>query len=426
MQRPLTVIVLAAGQGTRMKSGRTKVLFDVCGRPALQHVLDVAAAIGTDETAVVVSPGNRDTIEAAVGDGRLRFITQDPPMGTGHAVRVACDELRPDGDVVVLYGDGPLYTEASLRAMLDRHRQTGVAETLLTARFADPTGYGRIVTEGDRVTRIVEELDADDEVRAIDEINTGILVFRSDPGLGALAAIGSDNVKGEYYLTDLTGLLVDGGHAVERVTIDDPLECASFNSIEELAEVRSLMRTRIVREHMAAGVDIVDPATTYIDTGVEIGAGTRILPCSVIAAGVKIGSGCSVGPFSHLREGAVLRDGAEVGNFTEMKKSVLGERSKAKHLTYLGNATIGADANIGCGTITANYDGKAKHDTRIAERAFIGSGTVLIAPCDVGAGATTGAGAVVKRGSNIEPGEVYVGVPARRLKRVAADEGGQR
>lgn len=431
MVRPLSVIVLAAGKGTRMRSSRPKVLFDVCGKPALAHVVEVAAELGAARVAVVVGQDGREACEqvlAAHGAAdRLLFAVQDPPRGTGHAVQEAVAALgaaAAEDDVLVLYGDGPLIRAETARALLARHRESGAAATLLTAVRADPTSYGRIVTDAaGRVLRIVEELDADAETRAIHEVNTGISVYRAPALARALARLEPKNRKGELYLTDAAALIrSDGtaGGAVERLALADPDEATAFNSIAELAEVRRLMRARIHRGHQEAGVDIEDPATAYIDAGVTIGSGTRILPCVVIAAGVRIGTDCVVGPFTQLRAGTVLEDGAEIGNFTEVKKSVIGRGSKAKHLTYLGDAKVGARTNIGCGTITANYDGKHKHETRIGGGAFIGSGTVLVAPAEVEDGGVTGAGAIVTRNSKVGAGEVWVGVPARPLRKGGA------
>lgn len=406
-----------------MRSPVSKVLFDVGGIASIEHVLRAAQAIEPSHVLVVVGADGEPIRRKLAPPARA--VVQDPPKGTGHAVQVAMKELADfRGDVVVLYGDGPLIRPESLRALLDHHRRSGAAQTLLVAELEDPSGFGRIVRGADgSVERIVEEVEADASARAIREINTGVIALRAEEGREALAALRNANRKGEYYLTDLVEILRAKGKAVERFPLADPREFMAFNSIEELAAVRAELRARINGEHMNRGVDIVDPATTYIDVDVEIGAGTRILPCTVIGHGVKVGAGCVVGPFAHLRGDTRLEDGAEIGNFVEVKKSAIGRGSKAKHLTYLGDATLGEGVNVGCGTITANYDGKKKHATRIGDRAFIGSGTVLIAPADIGAGATTGAGAVVRRDTRIGAGEVYVGVPARKVERRGAAGG---
>lgn len=434
MTRPFHVVVLAAGRGTRMKSKQPKVLFDICGRSALGHVVRLGLDLGAASVTIVVSPDTKEPCEQALGSERVAVVVQDPPRGTGHAAQVALEglgEATDEQDILILYGDGPLYTIETVRALLEAHERGGddgsvAAATLLTAEVPDPKGYGRVVTAADGgVDRIVEELDADDELRRIREINTGILVLRASTGRSVIDGLSSDNAKGEVYLTDAVHELRERGAYVGRVALRDLSEANAFNSLAELAVVRDVMRRRIVAEHQANGVDVIDPATTYIDVDVEIGAGTRILPCTVLGRGVVIGRDCVVGPFAHLREAAELDDTAEIGNFVEVKKSRIGKKSKAKHLTYIGDASIGEGTNIGCGTITANWDGKAKHRTTIGDRVFIGSGTVLIAPSNVEDGGVTGAGAIVRRGTTIGTGEVYVGVPARRLDRPAADNSGR-
>lgn len=408
-----------------MKSPTPKVLFDVCGLPSVAHVVRLARALGAARMALVVPPDHA-AMRAAI-DTDATFVVQDPPLGTGHAVRLAVEALGTSAgtDVVVLCADGPLYRASSLDELLGAMATSDAAGAVLTAELPDPRGYGRIVRSADGgVERIVEELEADDATRAIREINTGIVAFRAEEGLPALRAIGNANRKGEYYLTDIVERLRAMNARVARSMVTDSSECAAFNSIAELGEVRRLMRARILREHMDRGVDIVDPSSTHIDVDVEIGAGSRILPFCVITHGVRIGQDCVIGPFAHLQSATVIDDTAEIGNFVEVKRTHVGKKAKAKHLTYLGDADIGAGANIGAGTITANYDGKAKHSTAVGAKAFIGSGTVLVAPVEVGERAMTGAGAVVRRGTRIGAGEVWVGVPAHKLDRTVDASGG--
>lgn len=408
-----------------MKSPTPKVLFDVCGLPSVAHVVRMAQALGATKTAIVVPPDHAAMRSALGADAT--FVVQDPPLGTGHAVRLAVEALGSSAgnDVIVLCADGPLYRASSLTALLDTMTATKAAAAILTAQVADPSGLGRIVrSTDDGVERIVEELEADAATRAIREINTGILAFRAEEGVPALLSLSNANRKGEYYLTDIVERLRTAGSRVARSTVTDASECAAFNSIAELAEVRRLLRARILREHMDRGVDVVDPSSTHVDVDVEIGAGSRILPFTVITRGVKIGQNCVIGPFAHLQSATVLDDAAEIGNFVEVKRSRVGKKTKAKHLTYLGDAQIGPGANIGAGTITANYDGKAKHGTSIGAHAFIGSGTVLVAPVEVGERAMTGAGAVVRRGTRVGAGEVWVGVPARKIERSSVDASG--
>ena len=424
MNSPLSVVILAAGRGTRMKTAAPKVLFDLCGLPSLLHVVRSARALDPEKIVVVVSKEGRTACERAVmadaaACGEVEFAIQDPPLGTGHAVQAALPAVDADGtDLLVLYGDGPLIRTASLRLLKERHQQACAGASLLTAVVDDPTGLGRIITDADgRVARIVEELDADAEQKRIRMVNTGILLLGRGVGREALQALTNENAKGEFYLTDTSELVRKAGRTVESVPLADPTEATAFNSTAELATVRAVLRDRIVKSHQENGVDFVDPATSYVDIDVEIGPGTRILPCTVIGKGVRIGPHCSVGPFAHLRVETVMEEGAQIGNFTEVKKSVIGAGAKALHLTYLGDVSVGAGSNIGCGTITANYDGAEHHATTIGKGAFIGSGTILIAPTEVGEGGVTGAGAVVLRDTRIGEGEVYIGMPARPLKR---------
>jgi bifunctional UDP-N-acetylglucosamine pyrophosphorylase/glucosamine-1-phosphate N-acetyltransferase len=419
MSRPLAVLVLAAGLGKRTKSSLPKVLLPLCGRTLLETVLDTVDELGAEHT-VVVLHHQRELVEKTLGarleTGALTTVDQGSPRGTGHAVQVGMAALPKDfaGDVLIVYGDTPLLTAETLEDL--RASRGDAACSMLTAFPDDPTGLGRILRDPQgRLLGIREHRDCDDEELSIEEINAGMYAFDAAALRTVLGELSDDNAQGELYLTDTVGLLLGKGERVESLTIDDEEEIQGVNSLRELALARELMQERILLEHLGNGVRIEDPATTYIDHGVEIGRDTRILPCTVIRTGCVIGEGCEVGPFAHLRNGAVLEDGAEIGNFVEVKKSKLGPGAKAKHLAYLGDAEIGAKANIGAGTITANYDGKAKHRTIVGANAFIGSGTVLVAPTEVGEGATTGAGAIVARKS-VPSGEIWVGVPARRLR----------
>jgi bifunctional UDP-N-acetylglucosamine pyrophosphorylase/glucosamine-1-phosphate N-acetyltransferase len=349
-----------------------------------------------------------------------------PQLGTGHALQVAAPALGDAPRVVVTYGDMPLLTTASLATLVEAQVERGPDSTaLLTALVDDPFGYGRIVRDDDgQFERIVEQKDATSEERLIDEVNLGVYCFAREPlgdtTRGDLAALRNDNKQKEFYITDLAGIARQAGRPVAPVILDDADEAAGVNSLAQLAEARWAVQMRILERHLANGVQIEDPATTYIDHGVEIGAGAEILPCTVIRAGVRIAAGAHVGPFVHLREGTVLEEGAKVGNFTEVKKSTIGPGAKANHLSYIGDATIGAKANIGAGTIFANYDGKLKHKSTVGAGAFVGSGSIIVAPNDVPARATTGAGAVLTRSARMGEGETWVGLPARKLERRSA------
>jgi bifunctional UDP-N-acetylglucosamine pyrophosphorylase/glucosamine-1-phosphate N-acetyltransferase len=432
-----SVVVLAAGLGTRMKSARPKVLQPLCGRPMLGWVLDAAQSLAPARLDLVIGVEGaalRDVARSEAPSAALRFVVQEPRNGTGHALQVCLPEVGAGfGPVVVLYGDMPLLRAPSLARLCEVWQTRcaaassphGAGIALLTAEVADPRGLGRVVRDADGAVReIVEERDANAAQRALCEVNLGVYAF--DPAFlaAALPQLRNDNAQREYYLTDLIARAVAEGRPVEAVRLDDAREALGVNTLRQLSIVRRELQDRILDQHLSNGVYIEDPDTTYIDHGVAIGAGTRILPCTVIRSNVVIGRDCEVGPFTQLRTGTVLEDGAEIGNFTECKQARIGAHAKAKHLAYLGDVSIGARVNIGAGTIVANYDGKLKHKSTIGERAFIGSGTVLIAPVEVGAGALTGGGAVVTRNSKIPPGEAWVGVPARPLARKPAASAG--
>jgi bifunctional UDP-N-acetylglucosamine pyrophosphorylase/glucosamine-1-phosphate N-acetyltransferase len=413
----LAVICLAAGLGKRTKVNMPKVLLPLCGRTLAACVLDATSALGPRHT-VMVLHHQKEKVQQALADRQgLKFVDQGKPLGTGHAVKAAMTALADfDGDVIVVYGDCPLMTAPTLQMLRDARGEQACA--MLTARPANLSGMGRILRDGKgRLLGIKEERDCTAEELEIDEINPGFYCFDAAALRPALAALRADNAQGEYYLTDVVGHFVDSGAAVQTVEIEDADEALGVNSLADLAVARMVMQERILIEHLQNGVLVVDPSTTFIDHGVTIGADTRILPCTVIGSGVAIGSHCEVGPFAHLRAGTVLEDGAEIGNFVEAKKSHIGAGTPAKHLSYLGDATVGRDANIGAGTITANYDGVNKHATTIGDRCFVGSGTVIVAPSRLGTDSMTGAGAIVKRNSQIGDGEVWVGVPAHLLKR---------
>ena len=421
MSRPLAVICLAAGLGKRTKVSLPKVLLPLCGRTLAQSAL-LATAPLEPARVVVVLHHQKDKVQKALTEslagtfGRLEFVDQGAPKGTGHAVQVAMQALADfRGDVLVVYGDCPLITTQTLYELCELRGDAPCS--VLTAFPEDATGLGRILRDDDeRFIGIREHKDCSDDELAIDEINAGFYCFDSEALRPALASLKPNNAQGELYLTDVVATFVQRGAEVPTLQAEDASEITGVNSLVDLALARALMQERILWEHLQNGVLIVDPSATWIDHGVTIGADTKILPGTVIGTGCAIGSHCEVGPFAHLRAGTVLEDGAEIGNFVEAKKTRMGAGAKAKHLTYLGDAVVGAKANIGAGTITANYDGVHKHETRIGARAFLGSGTVVVAPSEIGDDAMTGAGAIVKRGSKIGPREVWVGVPARLLK----------
>jgi bifunctional UDP-N-acetylglucosamine pyrophosphorylase/glucosamine-1-phosphate N-acetyltransferase len=437
-------IVLAAGKGTRMKSGLPKVLHDLCGRPMLWYVLEALRATGIDEIVVVASP-ELDPLLEPFG---VRRVVQDPQRGTGHAVQVALTALEPlEGTLVVANGDMPLVDRTifeDVQAAVDA--DAGTALGLVTARMPLPSSFGRVVRNGTTIERIVEFRDADTAERAIDEMNAGIYAFDERALRAVIGRLSDGNAQNEFYLTDTVGLLVADSHRVVPVAAIDYRLVLGVNDRAELAAARATMNERLCRAHMAAGVTIVDPATTYLEPGLTIGADSVIAPNTSIGGGsvlglrtrvgpnarlynarldddvcvtesvvldTAIGARTTVGPFAHLRGGNVVGPDAHIGNFVELKNTRLGAGAKAGHLTYLGDATIGERANIGAGTITCNFDGVHKHETSIGRDAFIGSNSSLVAPVTIGDGALTGAGAVVIR--DVPAGDRVAGNPARSI-----------
>ena len=424
-------MVLAAGQGTRMKSDLPKVLHKLSGLAMIDHVLDAAEALSPSTVTVVVGHKAEHIKDRLKGRESVQIVVQEPQLGTAHALLQTEPVLRGlSGTVVLLSGDVPLLRGATLQRLVETHRGAGAAATVVTATVERPYGYGRVVRSKGRIVRIVEERDASPGQRRIREINGGIYAFDLDGLFEALRAIASQNAQGEYYLTDLVAIYRRRKLPVETLMVDNPDEIRGINSRTELAEVSRIVRQNKNEELMAAGVTLVDPATTYIDAGVEIGPDTVIHPGVVIQGQTRIGPACeiqahvrivdstigahvsvnsfclivgstvaegaAVGPFAHLRPESVVGENARVGNFVELKKTTLGAGSKANHLAYLGDATIGANVNIGAGTIICNYDGQTKHQTSIEDGAFIGSDTQLIAPVTVGRGAYVGTGTTVR------------------------------
>jgi bifunctional UDP-N-acetylglucosamine pyrophosphorylase / glucosamine-1-phosphate N-acetyltransferase len=428
---PNHVVVLAAGKGTRMRSGLPKVLHRAANLPLLEHVLRAADTLVP--ASIVVVLGHQATqVQEAIGERPgLRFALQEPQLGTGHALLQAEEALAgAGGTVVLLSGDVPLLRPATLHALVERHRGAGAAATVLTATVAAPEGYGRIVRDDEgRIARIVEHKDATPAERGIGEINSGIYAFDLALLFDALREIGSANAQGEYYLPDLVTIYRSRGMVVETLTLEDPTEILGVNSRKELADVTAILRTAKHDALMAAGVTIVDPASTFIDPDVSVGADTIIRPGVYLEGRTRIGSGCEIhsgvrvidstiedgvvinnfcvilesvvrrgarlGPFAHIRPQSDVGESAHVGNFVELKKTTMGTGSKANHLSYLGDATIGRKVNVGAGTITCNYDGTAKHPTIIEDGAFIGSDTQLVAPVRVGKGAYVAAGSSI-------------------------------
>ncbi len=424
------LVVLAAGKGTRMRSDTPKVLHRAGEFRLIEHVLRAAAALDARTTVVVVGHLADDVRRALSERLGLRFALQEPQLGTGHALLQAETHLAgARGTVVLLSGDVPLLRGVTLEELVAAHERSGAAATVLTARVPDPAGYGRIVRQDGRITAIVEHRDATPVERAIDEINSGIYAFAAEPLFDALRSIGSANAQAEYYLPDLVRIYRARGLNVETVRLEDAREILGVNSRRELADVAAILKTTKNEALMAEGVSIVDPASTWIGPDVSVGRDTVIHPnvhlegqtrigerCEINASvrivdstlddGVVINNFCvireshvragaQIGPFAHIRPQSDIGEGAHVGNFTELKKTTLGKGSKANHLSYLGDATIGEKVNVGAGTITCNYDGVHKHPTVIEDGAFIGSDSQLIAPVRVGKGAYVAAGSSI-------------------------------
>ena len=441
------VVILAAGKGTRMKSARPKVLHRVAGQPLIEHVLACAAAIRPHSTTVVIGHQADELTAALAGHPGLMFVVQEPQLGTAHALMTTESALAgQSGLLVLLSGDVPLLTVGTLKTLVDRHEKSGAAATVVTAVVDDPHGYGRIVRTGEQIARIVEQKDASPAECEIREINSGIYAFSIAGLFDAVRSIAAENAQKEYYLPDLVAIYRQRGSIVETVTVSNPDEIRGINSRVELAAVSRIVRDQKTAELMASGVTIEDPVTAYVDACVTIGADTILHPGVSLEGRTTIGAGCeihsgtrivdsqigdrvtilnhcvitnarvadhaSIGPFAHLRNDADVRVRAKVGNFVELKKTVLGAGSKANHLAYLGDATIGEQVNIGAGTITCNYDGAKKNQTVIEDGAFVGSDSQLIAPVTIGKGAYVGSGSTIRE--NVPPGALAVSAGTQR------------
>ena len=429
MPRNLAAVILAAGQGTRMKSDLPKVLHPVVGVPMLSHVVQIARAL--DAAPIVSVIGHAaDLVRTSLGSERLTFAVQEEQLGTGHALQCAEAALKDfAGDLLLLCGDVPLLRDATLRALLEHHRENSACITILTAQMTDPTGYGRIIRGPNGVERIVEEKDASSEERLANEINTGIYLFRAPQVFAFLQQLDNRNAQGEYYLTDVVAAARQAGERVEALSAGEAEEAMGINDRVQLAQAGEIMRQRINETHQRAGVSLLDPNTTYIDPEVRIGCDTTVHPgvhlrgittigsnceiepgvivtdCTIgervhlkpgcVLSESVIGDVCAVGPMAHLRPGTVLSGNNKIGNFVETKKAIIGEKSQASHLTYIGDATLGKNVNLGCGTITCNYDGVNKHQTIIEDDVFVGSDTQFIAPVTIGRGSLIGAGSTI-------------------------------
>jgi bifunctional UDP-N-acetylglucosamine pyrophosphorylase/glucosamine-1-phosphate N-acetyltransferase len=439
--RTLAAVILAAGQGTRMKSSRPKVLHPICGRPALWHVVQTALAARPDRILIVFGRGADDVRREVASWGvtpKPVFVEQAKQLGTGHAVLVARSAVGRVDDVLVANGDFDPVLPADVRALVRHHRRVDAGVTIASTELDRPGTYARIVRNGRHVIDVIEGRDAPADVRRISEVGTNWIVFRRSPLFATLPKVDRRNRLKEYYLNRAVSLLLADGARVDAVRCDTG-GTLGLNSRGGLAAVTTIVRERINEAHLAAGVTLVDPRATYIDVDVRIGPDTTIHPNTYLEGATGVGTGCvigpstalrdatvgdrsevsfsvvtrsaigrdaHVGPFARLRDGVVVADGATIGNFVEVKASRIGRGSKAKHLTYLGDAEIGDDVNVGAGTVTVNYDGYRKHRTRIEDGASIGSDTMLVAPIEIGRDATTGAGSVITK--DVPPGALAV------------------
>ncbi len=449
----VAAVLLAAGQGTRMKSNLPKVLHPIAGKPMLWHTLRALNQAATEKPVVIVGHEAEQVIEF-VGEAAI-CVLQEPQLGTGHAAMQAGPVLQGKADyVIVTYADMPLLRSEVFQQLVETQKKNSGPVSMLTVVADDPRGFGRIVRNDEgTVAAIVEEYVATPEQKSIKELNVGAYCFSADWLWKALGRVRKNPQKGEYYLTDTVELAVKDGLAVQALLHDDLLETIGINTRVHLAEAEAVMRRRINRDLMLAGVTMIDPVSTYIEAGVTIGMDTVIQPNTYIQGDTSIGEGCEIGPnahirnsyigdrckifmsvmegahleddidmgpFARLRKGAHLMDHVHMGNFGEVKDSTLGPGVKMGHFSYIGNATVGANTNIGAGTITCNYDGKKKHHTEIGENVFIGSDSMLVAPLKIGDHSQTGAGAVVTK--DIPPGVLAVGMPARAIRKLEKDD----
>jgi bifunctional UDP-N-acetylglucosamine pyrophosphorylase/glucosamine-1-phosphate N-acetyltransferase len=423
-------VILAAGQGTRMKSKLYKVLHPVCGKSMVQHVVDQISKLNIQKTVTVIGHG-AEKVKLELGD-QTDYVLQDKQLGTAHAV-IQTEEILKDkeGVTIIVCGDTPLIRAETMEALFSHHEKLAAKATILTAKIEDPTGYGRIIrNENGLVEKIVEHKDAIDSERKINEINTGTYCFDNQALFSALKQVSNDNVQGEYYLPDVIEIIKKQGEVVTAYQTDSFEETLGVNDRVALAEAERIMRNRINQNHMRNGVTIIDPANTYIESDVEIGQDTIIYPGSMVKGKTVIGTDChigpnseidsceigdetairqsvahkssigshvNIGPFAHIRPESNISDEVKIGNFVELKKTVFGKGSKASHLSYIGDAEVGSNVNIGCGSITVNYDGKNKFLTKIEDDVFVGCNSNLVAPVTVGKGSYVAAGSTITK-----------------------------
>jgi bifunctional UDP-N-acetylglucosamine pyrophosphorylase/glucosamine-1-phosphate N-acetyltransferase len=447
----LAIVIMAAGKGTRLKSRRPKVLHQIGGRTLVEHVISAAARVVEPKDIYVVIGHEAETVRAALQHTGVRFVVQAEQRGTGHAIQTAAPDVEGYENLIVLSGDAPLITTETILTLRDFHIEQRAAMTILTARPADPTGYGRVIRRSDgkpEVTAIVEQKALQAEQLSAPEINSGIYAFRAEPLFKHIGELSTENAHGEYYLTDMAGVLVADGERVIALESPDVHQVLGANTIAEMMDLDATMRMRKARVLMAEGVTVYRPETSVIDSTVSVGPDTIIEPFVQLLGRTVIGSGCRIrsysviensliaddvlirngsilngaqvatgaliGPYSHLRPESEIGEGAHVGNFVETKKARLGAGAKANHLSYLGDADIGAGSNIGAGAITCNYDGKNKHLTTIGANVFIGSDSTLVAPLSIGDGSYVAAGSTITE--DVPPDALALGRARQTLK----------
>ncbi len=411
--KPIAAVILAAGRGTRMNSDRPKVLHEAAGLPLLEHVLNQVREAGIRKIAVVIGESDKQ-LSSLIRKFGAELVWQRERLGTGHAAAQARNLFfRRPGGLLVLPADAPCVSAQTIRELVAMAGAGQTKAVVLTAKVRNPNGYGRIIRENGHVAGIREELDASPKERLISEINSGIYFFDAPSLFRGLGQVKKNQRKKEYYLTDVIKSLVRSGQKVRALKARNEKEVMGVNTRKELAEAHQMLNERELERHSKAGVTILDPAKTVIAAGVRIGRDTVIHPFSWIERDVTIGSKCQIGPFAKLRSGVRVEDEAVIGSFVELVRTRIGRKTFVKHLSYLGDAKIGRGVNVGAGTITANFDGKKKHQTIVEDKARLGCDTILIAPVKVGRGAETGAGAVICAGQSVPKGKTVVGVPAK-------------
>ena len=418
-------VILAAGQGKRMKSDKPKVLHEVCGQSMIRHVVNAAFGAGVSDVVVIVGQGADQVKASLAGTPNVHFATQERQLGTGDAVKSAKAVLSGyDGPVMILVGDEPCLRSGPLAELLEKQKATQVACLMGTSIVPDPSGYGRILRDTTGAfLRIIEQKDCTPEQAAITEVNPSCYVFMAQLLWESLEEVIPSNAQGEFYLTDAPEILQKKGHEVQAIVTLEPDDILGINTRQHLAEAHAIMSRRILDKLMEDGVTIFDPKSTYVDSRAKIGADTVIYPFSVVDGEVTVGKNCRIGPFALIRHGTVLADGVEIGAFVDIVRSDIGEGTLVRHLAYLGDTEVGKRVTVGAGAITANFDGRHKQQTKIGDQVTIGAGSVLVAPTSIGNRSKVGAGAVVTPARPVPPDTTVVGVPAQPIARSKDNDG---